>query len=114
MAYASLFVKTFSSGSGHRFLFVPNAKKINKMEKLLLKQLPALNEFLTTGVDEEDSNIYSFICGLQKSIINTLKFKDEISNESDIFKSIDTMVYLLSTLEEIRKEYLTVMKGGEA
>ena len=71
------------------------------MEKLLLKQLPALNEFLTTGVDEEDSNIYSFICGLQKSIINTLK-------------SIDTMVYLLSTLEEIRKEYLTVMKGGVA
>ena len=84
------------------------------MEKTLLKQLPALNEFLATGVDEEDSNIYSFICDLQKSIINTLKFKDEISNESDIFKSIDTMVYLLSTLEEIRKEYLTVMKGGEA
>lgn len=38
MAYASLFVKTFSSGSGHRFLFVPNAKKINKMEKLLLSK----------------------------------------------------------------------------
>ena len=84
------------------------------MEKLLLKQLPVLNEFLATGIDEEDSNIYSFICGLQKSIINTLKFKDEISHEADIFKSIDTLVYLLSTLEEIRKEYLTVMKGGAA
>lgn len=89
--------------------FLPTVKR-----EVSLEQLPTLKELLTPGVDVYDTGLNTFICGLRNSIINTLKLKDELSDERDIFKSIDSVMYLLNVLEEIQNEYLSAMKGGEA